>query len=290
MIFRYPGGKSKKSIVEKILSKAPNTYREYREAFVGGGGIFFNIPLDKSRWINDKDEHLMQVYLALRDRPQEFIERCRQIEPEKPDEELAAAREDSDHKKASKKALYNARLKKVYDSLVQNKDCDQALRYFFVNRTNWMGRVNYEIKSRCYFSHPSGWNIVKGNALENASKHLQGVKITTGSYEELLSTPGDDVWIYLDPPYKLNTDFSKTSQLYKHNFTKEDHENLAKFVKNSSHKILLSYDDDEFVRNLYNEFNLHSEEWTYCGRSSADDQGIQAKTKQKGKELIITNY
>jgi hypothetical protein len=42
-----------------------------------------------------------------------------------------------------------------------------------------------------------------------------------------------------------------------------------------------------FIRNLYKDYNLSSEQWTYSGTSSADGA---SKTKQKGKELIIKNF
>ena len=47
MIYRYPGGKSKKQVQNRILRRFPGIhelrvfeYREYREPFVGGGGIY----------------------------------------------------------------------------------------------------------------------------------------------------------------------------------------------------------------------------------------------------------
>ena len=62
LIFRYPGGKSKISVRKKILTYFPDAYEEYREIMVGGGGIFFTIPNNINRWINDIDLNLMLVY------------------------------------------------------------------------------------------------------------------------------------------------------------------------------------------------------------------------------------
>jgi DNA adenine methylase len=135
-IFRYPGGKSVSTVQKRILKYKPNDINEYREPFVGGGGIFFAMDKIENRWINDIDKNLMTVYLALRDRPDDFINKCRQIEPQKPDEEKVAT-------KPGGKALYNKRLKEVFEYFAENETCDQALRYFFVNRTVWYGRVRY---------------------------------------------------------------------------------------------------------------------------------------------------
>ncbi len=277
-ILRYPGGKTRKNVREKILTKAPLSYDEYRESCCGGCGIFFATPSSKKRWINDVDNYLMEVYLALRDRPDEFIAKCREIEPGKKEESVPPP-------------IYNHRLKEQFSFFAKNTTCDQALRYFFVNRTVWAGRVNYEIESRMYFSNPSGWNIVRTNKLEKAAESLKNTIITSESYERLLLEPSSNrVWVYCDPPYYVNTKLSPNSKLYRHNFTKEDHIKLSEIVKQSPHMVCVSYDDDDegFIRSLYDGFNIHTETWTYCGSSSAPDQLV--KTKKKGMELIIANY
>ena len=272
-IFRYPGGKSKKSVREKILSRFPKKYSEYRDAMVGGGGIFFSICTNKKRWINDIDENLISVYKALRDEPKDFIKKCRTIKKEQPDDELVKS-------KPNGKAVYNARLKAEFDRLAKGEDC--PLKYLFVNRTVWGGRVNYDMESRMYFSNPKGWNLVHTDKMEKAAQKMTGVKVTSGGYKVLLEEDGDDVLVYLDPPYFVNTNLEKSSRLYKHNFEINDHVDFCNNVKKCKHKILISYDDHPFIRNLYKDFNLGKADWTYCGTSS--------QTKKIGKELIITNY
>ena len=279
-LFRYPGGKSKKSVRQKIFAYAPMFYSEFRSAFVGGGGIFWCIDEGIKRWINDLDEDLVAVYEALKSRPDDFISQCRAIKPPEKGEPLAPS-------KPGGKVIYNARLGEVFNRFAKDPSTDKALRYFFINRTGWSGRVNYEIPSRLYYSNPNGWNIVKKDVLEKCAALMQDVKITNTDYKEVLEAPGDDVWIYLDPPYYVNTELSKTSQLYRHNFTKQDHIDLAESVFSCQHKILMSYDNDDegFIRSLYeNEdgINIYEANWTYCGTSS--------EKKENGKELIITNY
>ena len=275
MLFRYPGGKSKKSIVNTILGFFPQNFKEYREPFVGGGGIFFNIPTFVPRWINDIDQNLISVYFALRDRPEEFIKLCRSIKPQEKGEKLTSA-------KPNGKKIYNARLKAVFDELLSNPNSDPALKYLFVNRTNWAGRVNYNLPSRLYFSNPSGWNIVSKNVLEEAALILSGTKISSVDYSILLEEPGEDVLIYIDPPYFVNSNFSPMSQLYANNFTEKDHIVLCEKLRTCKHKFVISYDSDPFIIDLYKGMNINYANWKYCGTS--------LKEKKDGKELIITNF
>lgn len=272
-IFRYPGGKSKKNVCLKILSKAPANFKEYREPFVGGGGVYFHIPPLITRWINDLDQDLMSVYAALKVDPGSFIKNCRAIKSI----DTGGTEEELKQKFLEFKAS------------TAESCAEKALKYFFINRTVWNGRVNYDKPSRVYFSNPTGWDIVFTDKLEKAAWLLNNTILTYSDYSRLLEADGDDVWIYCDPPYVKNTNLAPSSQLYKHNFTYEDHELLAEKVKSCKHKVLISYDDDEkgFIRSLYKNFNLYKDEWTYCGSSSAVGQ---PKTKRKGEELIIMNY
>lgn len=280
MIFRYPGGKSKKSIREQIFTRFPKEYKEFRDAMVGGGGIYFNIPVDKKRWINDIDENLMSVYFSLKDDPENFINECRAIAGPKKTDGLV-------YSKPNGKAKYNSRLKSEFDKLFKNRAENPALSYLFVNRTVWGGRVNYDIQSRMYFSNPQGWNIVHTKKIEKAADILKNTKITCGDYKKILEEDGEKVLIYIDPPYCVNTKLEKNSRLYKYNFEEKDHYEISENIKSCKHNVVLSYDDNSFIRKLYKEFNIFKLNWTYCGTSSAK---THSKSKKVGKELIITNF
>ena len=223
----------------------------------------------------------MSVYKALSDRPEDFIAKCREIAPHREEE---VTEDVCDNRK-----VYNRRMRDIFDKFAHDEDMDQALRYFYINRCVWGGRVCYEKESRLYFSNPPGWSIVKTGKLHKAAEILKGVKITSDSYEKSLSTNGEDVLIYLDPPYFVNTELDENSKLYRHNFTVADHRRLAKKVKECNHRFVISYDDDErgFIRSLYDGFNFYEEQWSYSGTSSGKNQ---SKTKKVGKELIITNF
>jgi N6-adenosine-specific RNA methylase IME4/site-specific DNA-adenine methylase len=280
-IFRWPGGKTRGPVQKWILDHRPPDVREYREPFVGGGGVFFALgPKDVGhRWVNDAHEGVVAVYRALAERPEEFIALCRSVPAARPDDPL------TDPGPEGGKPV-NARLKAEFDRLALNPDCDQALRFFFVNRTVFGGRVNYDRPSRLYFSKPEGWDVAHAEGrLERAAERVRGTRITCGDYEPLFAEPGEGVWIYADPPYVVNAGMTGNSKLYQHNFTEGDHERLARVVKACKHRVCLSYDDHPLVRKLYPEsggFRVVEGGWAYCGRTGAE--------RARGKELLILNY
>ena len=280
-IFRYPGGKTRKNVRDLILSYAPEHFSEYREPFVGGGGIFFAISVKKKRWINDANKDLISVYNALKERPDDFIAQCRTIDPPKPGEPEVHTLYGGRGKK------YNQRLRGQFYYFALNKECDQALRYFFINRTVWGGRVNYDIPSRLYYSNPAGWNIVRSDKLGQAAKVLKDAKITAGDFEDVINVSGENTWIYCDPPYFRDTLDNDASKLYQDSFSEKDHERLFRTVSACSHRVCISYDDVPEIVDMYSGWNIHRVKWTYCGTSSAEGCG---KTKRKGDELLITNY
>lgn len=266
-IFRYPGGKSKANIRNWILAQMPPDTLEYREPFVGGGGVFFAVNTQLRRWINDRHSGLIAVYKAVK-RNDGFIETCKQIKAAKSNEPLDGR--------------YNARLKRIFETFKQDEEMDPALRYFFLNRTVFAGRVNYLIPSRLYYSHPAGWNIVRTTKLEAAAACLQRVKITCRDYNRLLQAPGNKVWIYVDPPYVVNTNLTASSQLYQHNFTLEDHVLLAARIKDCRHRVCLSYDDHPLIRELYKDMRILRRVNTNCGTTNT--------VKSRVTELLIMNY
>jgi DNA adenine methylase len=286
--FRYPGGKSR--VANLILKYMPEGTVEYREPFVGGGGVFFNLPSSvQSKWINDLNKPLIEVYLAFRDRPVEFIKACREISP------IVAGEIEVPTKGTGKP--YNARLGKLFEEFKYNEGMDQALRYFFINRTVWAGRVNYDpaFESRLYYSNPTGWNITKGDLLERVADHIAGTKITALDYSELLDGTGDGVWVYLDPPYVVDTRLARSSKLYECGFSDEDHVRFAEVCKRTGYKVCISYDNDPKVYELFSDagFHIYEHSWTYSGTQVCSrKRGVYTagEDKKAGKELIITNY
>jgi len=63
-----------------------------------------------------------------------------------------------------------------------------------------------------------------------------------------------------------------------------DHEKFAETMKNCKHKWLITYDDSEYVRDLFSFAKITAWELTYGMRN------VTENSDQKGKELFISNY
>ncbi|HSW55731.1 MAG TPA: DNA adenine methylase, partial [Ignavibacteriaceae bacterium] len=102
-------------------------------------------------------------------------------------------------------------------------------------------------------------------------------------YEEVISTDGKDVFLFLDPPYYSAT----KSALYGKNGTLHkifDHERFATLMKQTKHNWLITYDDSEYIRNLFSFANITAWDITYGMRN------VNKESNQLGKELFISNY
>jgi DNA adenine methylase len=179
-------------------------------------------------------------------------------------------------------ARYPFRLVEQFRQLLQNEDADPALRYLFLNRCGWNGRVilNSDWRHRTYFSNPKGWSLTLLGRLADAAQTVADAKITCSDFEWLFDEPGEDVFIFADPPYMADTNFTKSSKLYECGFTLQDHTRLRDCASRCKHKWMISYDDDPVIHDLYKDFFIHPATWTYMGQ----------KDRPKGRELIITNY
>ena len=112
---------------------------------------------------------------------------------------------------------------------------------------------------------------------------LAGVKITNLDYEALLQSPGEEVFIFLDPPYLSATRsklYGKKGDLH----TAFNHQRFAENMQKCPHRWLITYDDSPEIRDLFQFAQIM--EWDLQYGMNNYKQGTAAK----GKELMIKNY
>jgi len=127
---------------------------------------------------------------------------------------------------------------------------------FFLNRTNISGVIKGGIiggiKQTGKYKIDSRFNKVD---LIRRIQKIKNVKnrISVSNYDGIdfvksLDKKKEEIFIYLDPPY-----LQKGSDLYMNFYSKDDHRKLSELVRQLSKKWIVSYDNHEFILNLYAE-------------------------------------
>jgi DNA adenine methylase len=260
---RYPGGKSK--AIPQILPYLPKEFSEYREPFVGGGSLFVHLAqTDKELkfWINDLNEELFLFWKVAQADLDTLVEQVRRMKLNYQDG------------------------RKLFEELTQVdsktlSELERASRFFVLNRITFSGTVESGGYSEQAFH--KRFTVSSIDRLSELGKVLETVQITNLDYSNLLTQKGENVFIFLDPPY-----FSATSsKLYgkKGNLHLSfDHDRFAKLLKDCSHQWLITYDDSPKIRKNFEFANIYTWEFQY-GMNN-----YKQITAAKGKELFITNY
>jgi DNA adenine methylase len=123
-------------------------------------------------------------------------------------------------------------------------DIQRAARFFMLLKTS------YGSKQRNYGCIKKNSDAVIGY-LYSISKRLTGVIVEDRDFQELINTyDRPDAFLYLDPPC------FGAPKYYQVQFNKEDHERLFRVLKNTKGRFLLSYNDCDYIKRLYRDFNI----------------------------------
>ncbi len=261
---RYPGGKSK--AIDKILPHIPLSIREYREPFIGGGSVCLAVKQlfgnrIKHYWINDLNFDLYCFWMFAKTEIESLADQVEKIK----------------QKYTDGRELFNDLTRQ---DLVLS-EFDRAVRFFVLNRITFSGTVDSGGYSQQAFERRFTDSSIE--RLRKLSIHLSSIQITQGDYQNLLFQPGDNVFIFLDPPY-LSATKSKLYGVRGKLHTDFDHERFANNMQNCSHQWLITYDDSPEVRRLF-KF-AHIIEWTLQYGMNNYKQTSAAE----GRELLIKNY
>ncbi len=261
---RYPGGKSK--AIEEILPLIPGDFEEYREPFIGGASIYLSVKQkypDKKYWINDLYSELFNFWKVCQEQPKEMMELLLKW----------------------KKEYENGKMLQQYlrHNMHKFNNVELASAYLVKNRTSFSG-FEGGFSEISYHERFTKSNI---ESLRDVSEALQGTYITNFDYSKIVEhKPRDNikeenVFIVCDPPYYNVVSaelYGKDGSL--HHFF--DHQRFANVMKNitdtTDYKWLITYDDSNTIRKLFDWANKISWNLKYSSRTS-----------KMGKEIFITN-
>lgn len=236
---RYPGGKS------RIFPFVSNLFYEndmlgfsYAEPYAGGSGLalklLFGEYVDKI-YLNDLDESIYAFWHAVLNHTEEL---CAWIM------EVRLTIRTWRH------------YKKIHRNPTNFSHLDLAKATFFLNRTNVSGVIKggmigglaqeskYNIDAR-FYREESVAKIRRIAAMRHRIliSNLDGI-----AFIDRLNRRKEKIFIYLDPPY-----FHKADDLYMNHYVGRDHERLSRHVKGLRKRWMVSYDDQQFILNLYSE-------------------------------------
>lgn len=238
---RYPGGKSRISGFITQLIKDNNIIGgNYVEPFAGGAGValyllFNNIV--KNIYINDKDISIYAFWKSILDDTDKFIRKIQETEISITEWE---------------------KQRKIQQNKVNESLFDLGFSTFFLNRTNRSGIIMGGVIGG---KNQSGkWKLdVRFNKEKLINKILK-----IASYKEFITVKNKDVidflkedvsvldknqtFIYLDPPY-----YNQGQKLYMNAFDNQQHLNLYSEIKSLPYLWLVSYDDCDEIRKIYQQ-------------------------------------
>lgn len=255
-ILKYPG--SKWNISKQIVSLLPE-HKSYVEPFFGSGAIFFTKNPSPIETINDLDHDVTNLFRCIREDP-ERIAWLVQATP--------YSREIYDD--ACEKEESNDNFKKALNFLTR---CWQGYGY----RTNeqkvgWKNDVQGREKAYAV----RDWNRLPDRVIWAAERLKQAQIENRPAVEIIGHFDFEKVFMYLDPPYIINSRKGGGKQ-YKKEMTDEEHEKLLKTLLNSKAKIMISGYETE----MYNDY-LH--DWTKRTFESCTERG------RRTKETVWMNY
>lgn len=269
---RYPGGKSKAT--KTLAPWYPENFEEYREPFIGGGSVAFyttqaypDVPI----WINDLYVPLYNFWVQLRDNGEELSERLMQIKSKVSDFET------QDERDKSHKELFN----QTRQDINNQEGIDRAVSFFILNKCSFSGLT--ENSTFSVTASRSNFSFVGIEKLKEYSKLMKNWKITNIDYSEVMNAPGENVFVFLDPPYDIK-DFlyGKNREMHK----SFDHEVFAQNVYKCPHKFMITYNVNDRLLELYKQYYLR--EWKL--RYSMAHRGEKGTDDNVKTELLVTNY
>lgn len=273
MLIRYPGSKAK--LAAQIRSRLPDWTQgplyvsgEYREPFFGAGAIGLQV-LNRVRhdctvWLNDKDPGMVALWRAVWKEPGRLCSMVVAFQP-------------------TAEAFYDFKRR---DGLGED-EVDVGFRKLALHRMSVSGfgamsgspiggrKGNPKYPVDCRWKPAPITRDIK--EIHYMLKKFKSLRITCGDFEPLIHEPGENVCIYLDPPY-----YEKGAQLYKFSMGDDDHKRLAGALRESTSSWVLSYDDHPVVRGLYDWAAIQELSITYTNAT-----GVKTR-RPKNKELVIT--
>jgi DNA adenine methylase len=221
-VLQYPGKKN--SIAQWIISRFPHNYRAmtYLEPFFGSGCIFFRKERSAIETINDLDHEIFNLFLQIRDNPDELMLRLMNTPWSREEYDLAFEKADTPVEQARRCIV------RFWFTVGANVRQKNGMRFEIKRNTGGLNYFHLKLPEII---------ALASERLKHTRKNL--VQIENRNVFELLPVYNrENVLMYLDPPYLMET--RKNKRVYRHEFSDEEHEELLKLITCSKANIIIS--------------------------------------------------
>lgn len=263
---RYPGGKSKLyDLFSLLVDSNFKTKPSYAEPYAGGAGLALALLLTdkvKNVYINDYDRSIYAFWYTLLNSTDRLIDRIEGVE-------VTVQEWERQHL---------IQKDKEYADLFE-----LGFSTFFLNRTNRSGiikggmiggkRQESKWKLDARFNKADLICRIKRIAERKNDIHVSNLD-AMNFLDKMRAEKLRNIFYYLDPPY-----IKKAQGLYAHFYNENDHRNIASAIRSFKSKWVVSYDSEDFVKELYDGYS----QMTY-------DLRYSAQTKRCGREFMAFSH
>ena len=244
----------KRYLRDEILQYIPQ-HDCYIELFGGAAWVLLAKEPVRLEVYNDLDSELFNFFKVLKERTDEFVMMV---------ELLPYSREFFEYMRDSE----------------PEDEFDRAIRFYYLNRTCFGGKRSSQSFGVMGADRPPAFH--RYEKIMPMVRRLRDVIIENLDFRECFEkySKNENTFIYVDAPYY------GSESAYGVSFTEQDHIDLFKVLKDYSGKWLASYNDCEFIRELYKDFCIINTETVQyeCVKKTVDNN------RKERKEVLIANY
>lgn len=276
---------NKTAILHILYALFPLRYNRFIDVFGGSGSVLLGNPeICPFEVYNDFDRNLANLFRCMKERTMSVIRELGFCHLNSREDFIAIRRFFENEQFDDKYLSEELRLTQIlFPSLEANElteirkritvDYDVRRAAMFLK----LLRFSYSSSGKSYASQP--FDIRKLFVLiSQLQDRMANVVVENQDFETLIKHyDRPDAFFYIDPPYY------STEDMYDVGFGEDDHVRLQETLKNIKGKFLLSYNDCNEIRELYNGFSMFD-----FSRTHSMAQRYEAG--KEFKELLIGNY
>lgn len=276
---------NKTAILHILYALFPPKYGRFIDVFGGSGSVLLGNPeICPFEVYNDFDRNLANLFRCMKERTMAVIRELGFCHLNSREDFIAIRRFFENEQFDDKYLSEELRLTQIMFPPLEAKELTEMRKRitldYDVRRAAMflkLLRFSYSSSGKSYASQPFDLRRLFG-LISQLQERMANVVVENQDFETLIKHyDRPDTFFYLDPPY-----FS-TEDMYEVGFGWEDHVRLRDTLKSIKGKFLLSYNDCEEIRKLYNGFSVFD-----FARTHSMAQRYEAG--KEFKELLIGNY